>query len=103
MRRVPEVLEMFGLVEGEPFNIFAFEKGLQTLKEKYGELGNLSAQIANEASPSRPPPPLQSRRVRRPGRLLQARGVSNVRTRRNDLLASFLPISPRPIRPSALR
>jgi outer membrane protein insertion porin family len=45
----PEVLEMFGLKEGEPFNIFAFEKGLQVLVDKYQEIGNLSAQVVNEA------------------------------------------------------
>lgn len=47
-----EVLEIFGLKEGEPFDIFAFEKGLQTIKDKYQEIGNLSAQIVNEASDS---------------------------------------------------
>ena len=41
-----------GLKEGEPFNIFAFERGLQVLKEKYQDIGNLSAQIVNEASDS---------------------------------------------------
>jgi outer membrane protein assembly factor BamA len=30
----PEMMEIFGLKEGEPFNIFAFEKGLQILKDK---------------------------------------------------------------------
>lgn len=47
-----EVREIFALKEGEPFNIFLFEKGLQKLKEKYQEIGKLSAQIVNEASDS---------------------------------------------------
>ncbi|MGZ3657370.1 MAG: POTRA domain-containing protein, partial [Bdellovibrionota bacterium] len=47
-----EVLEIFGLQEGQPFNIFAFEKGLQILKDRYKEVGNLSAQIVNEGSGS---------------------------------------------------
>ncbi len=47
-----EVQEIFGLKEGDPFNIFAFEKGLQTLKDKYREIGHLNAQIINEASKS---------------------------------------------------
>lgn len=47
-----EVMEIFGLKEGEPFNIFAFEKGLQVLRDKYQEIGNLNAQIVNEASAS---------------------------------------------------
>jgi outer membrane protein insertion porin family len=45
-----EVLDVFGLHEGQPLNIFAFEKGLQVLKDRYQEVGNLSAQIVNEAS-----------------------------------------------------
>lgn len=45
-----EVIEMLGLKVGEPFDIFSFEKGLNTLKARYQELGNLSAQIVNEAS-----------------------------------------------------
>jgi outer membrane protein assembly factor BamA len=47
-----EVKQLLGLKEGEPFNIFAFESGLQTLKDRYQEFGNLSAQITNEASGS---------------------------------------------------
>jgi outer membrane protein assembly complex protein YaeT len=47
-----EVLELFALKEGEPFKIFAFEKGLLALKDKYQEIGNLSAQIVNEAPES---------------------------------------------------
>jgi outer membrane protein insertion porin family len=47
---VSDVMDTFGLREGEPFNIFAFEKGLQVLKDKYQEVGKLSAQIVNEAS-----------------------------------------------------
>jgi outer membrane protein insertion porin family len=46
-----EIMEIFGLKEGEPFNIFAFENGLQVLtKEKYQEIGNLNAQVVNEAA-----------------------------------------------------
>lgn len=45
-----EVLNVFGLKLGEPFNIFDFEKGLQSFKDRYQEIGNLSAQIVNEAS-----------------------------------------------------
>lgn len=45
-----EVMEMLGLKVGQPFDIYAFEKGLITLKEKYQALGNLSAQITNEAA-----------------------------------------------------
>jgi|GEM_PF-4844404 len=47
-----EAREVLSLREGEPFNIFSFEKGLQKLKEKYQEVGKLSAQIVNEASES---------------------------------------------------
>lgn len=47
-----EVLDVFGLKEGQPFNIFAFEKGLQVLKDRYQEVGRLSAQVVNEASDS---------------------------------------------------
>jgi outer membrane protein insertion porin family len=45
-----EILEMLGLKEGEPFNIFSFEKGLQKIKDTYKEVGKLNAQIVNEAS-----------------------------------------------------
>ena len=45
-----DVLAMLGVTEGEPFNIFAFEKGLNTLKDAYQDIGHLSAQIINEAS-----------------------------------------------------
>ncbi|MGE3261214.1 MAG: POTRA domain-containing protein [Bacteriovoracia bacterium] len=45
-----EVVEMLGLKENQPFDIFAFERGLIALKDRYQELGNLGAQIINEAS-----------------------------------------------------
>ena len=45
-----EMLRMLSVKPGEPFNIFAFEKGLNTLKEAYGDIGHLSAQIVNEAT-----------------------------------------------------
>lgn len=45
-----EILEMLGLREGEHFDIFAFERGLIKLKERYQELGHLSAQLLNEGS-----------------------------------------------------
>lgn len=44
----PKILEMLSIKQGEPFDIFAFERGLIQLKERYGEIGNLSAQILNE-------------------------------------------------------
>jgi outer membrane protein insertion porin family len=44
------ILAMHGLEEGKPFDIFAFERGLVSLKEEYRALGNLSAQIVNEGS-----------------------------------------------------
>lgn len=47
-----EVREAFGVKEGEPFNIFAFEKGLVDLKRRYQEIGKLSAQIVNEGTES---------------------------------------------------
>ncbi|MGZ3695901.1 MAG: BamA/OMP85 family outer membrane protein, partial [Bdellovibrionota bacterium] len=52
VRALPEqeVWEMLGLKTGQPFDIFAFEKGLKALKDRYLELGNLNAQIVNEAS-----------------------------------------------------
>jgi len=45
-----EVLDVLGVKEGQPLDIFSFERGLIQLKEKYREIGNLSAQIVNEAS-----------------------------------------------------
>jgi len=45
-----EVRKVLALKEGEPFNIFLFENGLQRLKEKYQEVGKLNAQVENEAS-----------------------------------------------------
>jgi outer membrane protein assembly complex protein YaeT len=45
-----EVMTILALKKGEPFNIFAFERGLVALKDKYRTLGNLSAQILNEGS-----------------------------------------------------
>lgn len=45
-----DVLKILAVTEGQPFDIFSFEKGLVQLKEKYKEIGNLSAQIVNEAS-----------------------------------------------------
>jgi outer membrane protein insertion porin family len=47
-----EVKEMLGLQEGNPFNIFAFERGLQTLKDRYEEFGNFNMQVTNESSES---------------------------------------------------
>lgn len=43
-----EVREIFDVKENEPFNIFAFEKGLLDLKKRYQEIGKLNAQIVNE-------------------------------------------------------
>jgi outer membrane protein assembly complex protein YaeT len=45
-----EVRKTLGVVEGQPFNIFAFEQGLIDLKEMYQQIGNLGAQIVNEGS-----------------------------------------------------
>lgn len=47
-----ELRETFGIREGEPFDIFSFEKGLLDLKKRYQEIGKLNAQIVNEASES---------------------------------------------------
>jgi outer membrane protein insertion porin family len=47
-----EVLKMLTVEEGKPFDIFSFEKGVNTLKEAYQEIGHLSAQVVNEASDS---------------------------------------------------
>lgn len=47
-----EVQNILALKPGEPFDIFAFEKGLILLKEKYRDIGNLSAAITNEGSES---------------------------------------------------
>ncbi len=47
-----EITGVFGVTEGEPFNIFAFEKGLVEIKRRYQEIGKLNAQIVNEASES---------------------------------------------------
>jgi outer membrane protein assembly complex protein YaeT len=46
------VLDLLGLKENEPFNIFKFEQGLVALKNKYQELGNLNMRIENEGSDS---------------------------------------------------
>lgn len=45
-----DVLGFLSLKKGEPFNIFAFERGLVSLKEHYQSLGNLSVQFLNEGS-----------------------------------------------------
>jgi outer membrane protein insertion porin family len=45
-----EISEVLGVKEGEPFNIFSFERGIILLREKYQSLGLLSAQIVNEGS-----------------------------------------------------
>ncbi len=45
-----EVRNILGLKPNMPFDIFAFEKGLVLLKEKYQEIGNLNAQFLNEGS-----------------------------------------------------
>ncbi len=45
-----EVEEVLGVKEGEPFDIFSFERGVITLREKYQALGLLSAQLVNEGS-----------------------------------------------------
>jgi outer membrane protein insertion porin family len=52
LKSIPEeeVNTMLGLKQGDPFNIFSFERGLVELKEKYKELGHLSMQIANEGA-----------------------------------------------------
>lgn len=43
-----EASEKLGLKLDEPFNVFAFEKGLLALKEKYQDLGHLTMSIENE-------------------------------------------------------
>jgi outer membrane protein assembly complex protein YaeT len=45
-----DILGFLSLRKGEPFNIFAFERGLVSLKEHYQALGNLSVQFLNEGS-----------------------------------------------------
>jgi outer membrane protein insertion porin family len=45
-----EISEILAVKEGEPFNIFSFERGVILLREKYQSLGLLSAQIVNEGS-----------------------------------------------------
>ncbi|MCO5142646.1 MAG: hypothetical protein M9962_06110 [Oligoflexia bacterium] len=47
-----EILSFLKVKLDEPFNIFEFENGLIQIKEKYGEIGYLNAQIANEGSDS---------------------------------------------------
>ena len=49
---VKDVESALSLERGKPFNIFAFERGLVILKEKYQDLGHLSAQILNEGTES---------------------------------------------------
>lgn len=47
-----ETLRILSLERGKPFDIFAFERGLVALKDRYQDMGNLSAQILNEGSES---------------------------------------------------
>lgn len=47
-----EIYSVLALKIGEPFDIFAFERGLIKLKEKYQDIGNLSAAISNEGTES---------------------------------------------------
>ncbi|RYZ95717.1 MAG: hypothetical protein EOP11_24485, partial [Proteobacteria bacterium] len=45
-----EMLKTLSVKEGEPLNIFAFEKGLNALKDAYQDVGHLSASIINESA-----------------------------------------------------
>ncbi len=47
-----EILNSLALKSGEPFDIFSFEKGLNSLKDKYLDLGYLAMRITNESSDS---------------------------------------------------
>jgi outer membrane protein insertion porin family len=45
-----EVQKILALEKGKPFNVFAFEKGIANLKEKYRNLGYLTMDITNESN-----------------------------------------------------
>ena len=45
-----EVMQTLAVEKGKPFNVFAFEKGIVQLKEKYRNLGYLTMDVANEST-----------------------------------------------------
>jgi outer membrane protein insertion porin family len=47
-----EILSLLSIELEKPFDIFSFERGLIAIKDKYQNLGHLSAQVSNEGSES---------------------------------------------------
>lgn len=45
-----EIRSIVAVEAGKPFDIFAFERGLVAIKDRYQDIGNLSAQVTNEGS-----------------------------------------------------
>lgn len=50
--QIDEAKALFDLKPGQPFNIFAFEKGLQAIKDRYQDIGFLTMRIENEGTDS---------------------------------------------------